>query len=62
MTAPNRLRDRPLELGRGRVYLNEYGLWSADYRNLEGSVYAVWASNLPEAADWIRTKAMEATK
>lgn len=58
----NRLRDRLLELGRGRVYLNEHGLWSADYRDLEGSVYGAWAGDIADAHRWIRTKAEEATK
>lgn len=43
----NRLRDRRLELGRGRVYRNvEARLWAADYRDLEGNVYGVWAGIL----------------
>lgn len=63
----NRLRDRRLELGRGRVYAPDHvegwaDGWFADYRDLEGHVYGAWADTLPAAHDWIRTKAMEATE
>jgi len=62
MTTPPPLRQRPLMPGRGRVYLRTDAYWFADYRDPDGLLMGAWASDAAEAADWIRSKAKEATK
>ena len=62
MTAPNRLRDRPLQRGRGRVYMLN-GAWHGDYRALNGTIYGAWDESPDVVYAWIdwksdRTKAV----
>ena len=53
------LRRRPLEKGRGRVYLDRMsGQWFADYRTEDGTKYAVWASDIADGNEWCRLKAV----
>lgn len=52
----NRIPDRYLPPGRGRVW-PAAGVWFANYRSSAGTQYGSWAESVGECHDWIRERA-----
>lgn len=52
----NRLRDRRLERGRGRVW-KAGRHWFADFRTPDGTLYCAWDETPEVVTEWIYRKA-----